>query len=242
MELDSTSVHRALIDKGIEALHHGNTLQTSCLFLLHGRLLSRGAVEDRGLIQTPQYSDDQDKRYAIWHDLFLDSVDIHERANKRNLYGPVLFRFRVDLLLDKAIPAVWITRKNPTQWRQDDRLEDRYFSSVGEFAERYSKGDFGSIFILRSTGGSLKLGPYLRDIVIDAPEMNRSELNLFSHSVGALRFAAWQGGLKDVEIVKRDCSRFCQCMSEYDALLQNGKATKNYGELEKLFAFGGGNP
>jgi hypothetical protein len=239
MELDATSVHQALLAKGIDGLHHANTLQTSCLFLQHGRLLSRGAVEDRGLIQTPQRSDDLDKRYSIWHDVFLDSVDIHERASKRNLYGPVLLRFSLDLLLDEQIRSVWITRKNSTEWRDHDKVEDRYFISVDEFFQKYSKGDFGSMFMLRHNGGCLRLHPYLKNIVLDAPAISDGDLDLYSHSVGALRLSAWQGGLEEVEILKRKCSNYCKCASEYDALLQKAIATKDERELTKLFVFGG---
>lgn len=240
MELDSTSVHRVLVDKGIDSLHHANTLQTSCLFLQRGRLLSRGSAEEMGLIQTPQRSDDLDKRYAIWHDVFLDSVDIHERASRRNLYGPVLFRFELEVLLDAQIRSIWITRKNPTDWRDHDKREDRYFSSVDEFAQRYSKGDFGSMFMLRHNGGSLKLSPYLKDIVLDAPDISDDDVELYSHSVGALRLSAWQGGLRNLAIVRRKCLRFCKCTSEYDTLLQNAIAKNDERELTKLFVFGGG--
>lgn len=239
MELQSASVHRALREKGIDSLNHANTLQTSCLFLQHGKLLSRGAVKDRDLIQTAQHSDDLDKRYAIWHDVFLDSVDIHERGRARNVYGPVLFRFQLDLLLDEQIPNIWITRKNPTQWSVNDRAEDRYFTSVSEFSEHYSKGDFNSMFMLRNTGGTLKLIPYLKDIVLDAPKMSMGEVDLYSHSVGALRLSAWQGGLTELEIVKRTCSRYCKCTDQYGALRQKAVATRDDRELIKLFIFAG---
>jgi len=239
MELDTAAVYRALLEKGIDSLHHANTLQTSCLFLQQGRLLSRGSVEDRGLIQTLQHSDDLDKRYAIWHDVFLDSVDIHERAKARNLYGPVLFRFRLELLLDKQIRTIWITKKNPTKWRDNDRVEDRYFTSVDEFAEKYLKGDFDTMFVLRHTGGSLRLSPYLKDIVLDAPTVSMGEIDLYSHSAGALCLSAWQGGLTELKIVKRKCSGYCKCAAEYGALLQNAVATKDERELTKLFVFGG---
>jgi hypothetical protein len=182
MELESFAVCQVLIDKGIDTLHHANTVQTACLFLQNGRLLSRGTVEDRGLAQTPQRSDDLDKRYAIWNDIFLDSVDIHERAKARNLYGPVLFRFRLDLLLEPEIPTVWITRKNPTEWREGEKPEDRFFTSVTEFANKYSKGDFGSMFMLRHAGGVLRLERHLKDIVLDEPTMRDDEADLYSHT------------------------------------------------------------
>lgn len=238
MELNSRSVHEVLKKKGVESLHHANTVQTACLFLLHGRLLSRGAVEDRGLVQTPQRSDDLDKRYAIWHDVFLDSIDIHERAKARNIYGPVLFRLRLDVLLDEALPTIWITRKNPTEWKDGEGAEERYFASVAEFAEGYSKGDFGSMFMFRHIGGTLKLRPYLSDIVVDAPEISNDYADLFSHTIGALRSSAWQGGLMDVEFSKRQCAGSCNCSGQYETLLRSARAGDER-ELTKLFDFSG---
>ena len=197
-------------------------------------------MEDRQLTQTPQLSDALDKRYAIWHDVFLDSVDIHEQAKARNLYGPVLFRFRLELLLDEQIRTIWITRRNPTKWRDQESTEERYFSSVDEFSATYSKGDFGSMFMFRSNGGTLKLHPYLLDIVLDEPNISNDLADVYSHSVGALRASAWQGGLSEIDIRKRECSRYCNCTSQYDTLLRSAKATSDERELSRLFAFGAG--
>lgn len=200
MELNSKDVLASLQKKGIDTLHHANTVQTACLFLQKGRLLSRGTVDEQGLEQTPQKSDDIDKKFGVWYDLFLDSVDIHARAKSRNFYGPVLFRFRLDLLSESWLPSVWITKKNPTQWKDGESLSDRYFTSVTEFDQTYKKGDFGSMFMLRNAGGVLRLMPHLRDIVLDDPGWEYQDVvDVYSQTVGALRASAWQGGLKDVE-------------------------------------------
>jgi len=238
MELDSAAVHHVLVEKQIDALHHANTVQTSCLFLQHGRLLSRGAAEDRGVTQTPQRSDSLDKRYGIWNDIFLDSVDIHHRASSRNLYGPVLFRFSIDLLLDVGAPTIWITRMNPTDWKDGDRAEDRYYSSVEQFSAEYSKGDFRSMLMLRHVGGVVPLRPHLRDILVDGPGLWNDGEDLYSHTVGALRLSAWQGGDAKVQISKRECSSLCKCNAQYNALLSKARNSDAYQELERLFVFG----
>ena len=223
------------MDKGIDTLHHANTVQTACLFLQHGRLLSRGTVVDRGLLQTPQISDALDQRFGIWNDVFLDSVDIHKRASQRNLYGPVLFCFALDLLLEPGNPTVWISQKNPTDWKEWEEPGDRYFSSVEQFAEKYSKGDFGSMFMFRHVGGILSLKPHLRDIVVDGPTLRDDGVDLYSHTLGALRLAAWQGGLGRVEIRRRECSSSCKCAAQYEALMKE----EDQGNLKRLFVFGG---
>src|SRR4051812_37172943 len=95
-------IHGVLVGIGATHLHHANTVETSCTFLEHNGLLSRGYVESNGLSQTAQDSDDIDKKYGIWDKVFLDHVDIHHRGGRvrgANYYGPVLFRFPVDYLL-----------------------------------------------------------------------------------------------------------------------------------------------
>lgn len=84
MDLLSVRVHEALVAKGVENIHHANTVLTACQFLRVKALLSRETVESRGLKQTPQHSDKLDKRNSIWFDVFTDLVDIHERASTEN--------------------------------------------------------------------------------------------------------------------------------------------------------------
>ncbi|MGQ3122428.1 hypothetical protein [Variovorax sp.] len=238
MELNSREVLEVLKSKGIDTLHHANTVQTSCLFLQHGRILSRGTVEERGLEQTAQKSDDLDKRFGIWNDLFLDSVDIHERAKSRNFYGPVLFRFKLDLLSEDWLPSIWVTKKNPTEWQTGEPATDRYYSSVEEFKSGYKKGDFGSMFMLRNAGGVLRLAPHLKDILLDDPNWEYQDNDVYSQTVGALLASAWQGGIKDIDIHKRKCLSGCKCIGQYTDFLESEETKKKYGpRTAKLFFF-----
>ncbi len=112
MELEATDVLRVLERKGVTALHHANTVQTSCTFLQQGKLMGRGIVAEGGFPQTPQQTDEIDKRYAIWNDIFLDGIDIHERARQRCFYGPVLFVLDLSLLAQDFLSSVWVTKRN----------------------------------------------------------------------------------------------------------------------------------
>lgn len=238
MELNSRAVYEVLKGKGIDTFHHANTVQTACVFLQHGRLLSRGTVDERGIEQTAQKSDEIDRKYGIWYDLFLDSVDIHERAKGRNFYGPVLFRFRLDLLLEDWLPSVWITKKNPTDWVEGESHAERYFQSVEEFDRNYRKGNFGSMFMLRHAGGVLRLQPHLLDVVVDDPGWEYKDIDIYSQTVGALNASAWQGGIKDLVITKRVCASACKCANQYTQFLNNEETRKKYGkQTAKLFFF-----
>ena len=116
MELNTLAVYEILKSKGVDFLYHANSVQTSCTFLKNGSLLSRGVVQRRGFRQTEQPSDVIDQKYGVWLDIFTDSVDIHQRANRRNTYGPVLFKINIDILKTLNLPPLWITKKNPTKW------------------------------------------------------------------------------------------------------------------------------
>lgn len=91
MELEAKKVAEILKLRGVTSLYHANTVQTACTFLRNGRLMARGVVEERGLIQTPQASDESDRKFGIWYDIFVDAFDIHETLLRRNAYSPALF-------------------------------------------------------------------------------------------------------------------------------------------------------
>lgn len=240
MELDAKEVLRVLRDKNIEYFHHANTVQTSCIFLQKGRLLSRGTVDERDIPQTPQKSDNLDKQYGIWYDIFLDTVDIHARAKKRNLYGPVLFVFDLGILEEDWLSTIWITKKNPTSWKSTDSHLDRYFQSVSEFESGYKKGDFGSMFMLRAAGGILRLNPHLKEIIVDDPNWKdvSVDAHVYSEAVGALRASAWQGGLTNISIKKRVCVSECKCKEEYANVLSNQAQGERCGhQVAKQFFF-----
>src|SRR5580658_8730659 len=82
--------------KGVTEVHHANSVATTCQFLRNRTLISRGSIERKGLYQTPQVSDELDRRHGIWFDVFVDSVDIHARAGRQNVYGPALLVFDID--------------------------------------------------------------------------------------------------------------------------------------------------
>ncbi len=195
MQLDADAVLSILREKGISSLFHANTLLTSSTFLHQGSLLSWGTVADRGFAQTPQQSDELDKNYGIWHDIFLDLVDIHSRAGGRNFYGPILFRLDIQLLSAPWLTCVMITKKNPTKWTDGDSWQDRYYTSPAEFQQHHSFGNFGSSLILTLEGGSLPLSPYLQSLIVDDPQCKSCGRDIFDCTIGALRCGLNSSGL-----------------------------------------------
>lgn len=88
MRLNNDELYNFFISKDIHVLYHANTTQTSLTYFKHKGLLSRGAVENMGLNQTKQSSDEVDKILNVWNDVFLDSTDLHIFSVDKTIMDP----------------------------------------------------------------------------------------------------------------------------------------------------------
>lgn len=210
MHIPSSHVFDALSDKGVTELHHANSVATACQFIRAGSLLSRGSVERLRVAQTPQASDEADRRYSIWFDVFLDSVDIHKRASRANAYGPVLFVFDIDIINANGTGRIWVTKQNPTKW-SGKADSQRWFKDKNDLEENFVKGRFDQMLVLRHCGGALPFGKHLKKIILDDPQLKTElDVDIYSMSVGALRLAM-QDAKIDVPIQRRKCVDECAC-------------------------------
>lgn len=220
MELNPIEVCNHLTSIGITHLYHANTVKTACTFINTGGLLSRGAVEHFGLIQTPQTSDEIDKRYNVWNDIFLDSVDLHGgRFPRQNLYGPVLFKIKLDVFKHPTLPQLWITKDNPTRWYDGQDDGERYINGIEELKRVYSKGSYREMITLRNTQGFLPFDIYLEEIILDDPQLQiRSNDRIFyNEAVRALENAIQNTryNIDNVTITTRTCNHGCYCRENY---------------------------
>ncbi|MBD0677150.1 hypothetical protein [Pseudomonas sp. PSB11] len=214
MDIPSQHVFEVLSGKGVDELHHANSIATACQFLRSKALMSRGTVERMGLAQTAQSSDDVDKRYSIWFDVFLDSVDIHARAGRANAYGPVLFVFDLALIDRNKTGRIWVTKENPTKWAGKSD-EERWFQGKEELNDDFVRGRFDQMIVLRHCGGSLPFGRHLKKIILDDPKLKTDEnVNIYSMAVGALRLAMQDANI-DVPIERRRCKAQCKCKAHW---------------------------
>lgn len=214
MDLPSRQVHKILVNNEVDELHHANSVVTACHFLRSKALLARGNIERLGWGQTPQSSDKKDRIFSLWHDVFLDSVDIHARASGVNHYGPVLFVFDVSILRRNGTGRLWVTKRNPTDWTELTR-EQRWFKDIDELREEFVVGEFAQSIVLRHTGGELPFGKYLKKIVLDDPNKEDEDgVDYFSMAVGALRYAMQVSRL-NIEIERRECSKHCRCSNSW---------------------------
>lgn len=216
--MEGRDVYNVLKGKNILNLYHANTVTTSCTFLKLGGLASRGYVTDLGLPQTSQYTDDKDKKYGIWYDVFVDTVDIHDRAGrfKFNQYGPVLFVLDVAIL--KALPAkseVLVTKKNPTKWTDGEPIDERFFTTPSELGSFLQRGTFDHMIVIRTQKGILPFQNGSVSIVVDDPQRKLSNgTSAFLHAITCIETAS---GSSPFKITKRVCRGDCRCVELYKA-------------------------
>ncbi len=224
MEILSKVVYEILLGKGVDKLHHANSVITSCQFLRNGSLLSRGTIDRKQMFQTAQKSDKADKGYGIWFDLFVDSVDIHARASRANAYGPVLFVLNSEIIKKAYTGKVWVTKLNPTKWAGKSH-EQRWFTSAKDLEDNFEVGRFDQMIVFRHCGGELPIRDYLEKIVLDDPQLESASGNIdyFSMAYGALKLAMTEGRM-DVRIKRRECTPGCRCGADYEGDTDRSKA------------------
>lgn len=179
VELNSRMVYSIIKEKGITHFYHANTVATSRSFIEEKVLFSREKMEVLGLEQTPQNSDTVDKKYNIYNFIFLDGLDLAEYFNQPNIYGPILFKFNIGILLLPEIPTVRITKINPFYWHDKLQEDEKYYTSCEELNEKYKTGDKyrdgNSCFVLTTVDGVLPFAFGLTEILIDDPKINNNK-------------------------------------------------------------------
>lgn len=239
---NGSDLYERLEEEEVEYLYHANTVRTAATFLRRGALLSRGTVEGLGLDQTDQKSDDKDKNFGLWYDLFLDTGDISEVLSKRNKYGPVKFKIDTSILKGDRCSFVWVTKKNPIHWKSGDDLGDRFITQDYLDENPLSKSCFWErALVLRHCGGRLPFGEHLKEVIIDDPykpltsesedeeEAKQGKRESFVSAVSVLRNAQ-RGAFKKGYISKSQRVKFSRkkAMSWYVGVKR--------GKLQKWFA------
>ena len=210
--MTNVEIKQVLINKGIDRLYHANSVRTAITFLENGGLLSREAVEERGLFQTRQFSDDTDKELNIFNDIFLDSADIHEAASNLNKYGPILFVYSIDLIDDLPENVIKITKSNPIYWNAAMHEDEKYFTTLDELNASYMKQQFGQHFTIIEQNDPLPF-THLREIIIDNPHSPEDE-ELFENAKQEIEETMAANNI-DVRLTVRRCPDGCGCRTSY---------------------------
>lgn len=209
--LSPTEVKKVYMAHGIRFLYHANVVLTSLTFITQNGLLSRGSVQDRGLSQEGQGSDPIDEEFGVWHNIFLDSVDIHKRVKDRNKYGPVLFEFSIDVLDSPCIEEVKVTKENPEDWDSLDSKE-RYFENAEDLSENLQKGNFKQELLLKIHNDNVLPFDCLCSVILDNPQL---EDNSYFENAKTKIEAEMQSHCPKASLEIRQCSPDCKCLSFY---------------------------
>jgi len=217
--MTGAEVHKALVAAGVTQLYHANTVTTACTFLSLAGLASRGYVERKGLAQTKQYTDADDKVYGIWQDVFTDGVDVHARGGRKNganQYGPISFRLPVGCLLRLPVATdVMVMKKNPANWKTSDKAGDRYFLTPADLQSFYSFGTFAQHVVFRVPEGILPFPTDSVEVLLDDPQRKlQSGANAFLDAQTRLNAAAKTRGLT-VSYLAPTCPWDCVCRANY---------------------------
>lgn len=231
MKLNNSELYDFLIEKEVLALYHANTVRTSLTYFAERGLLSRGAVESKGLIQTPQSSDEVDKVLNVWDDVFLDTVDLHSFFPRQNYYGPVLFVLDIDLIKDEEF-EIWITKNNPINWKKATPDDERYFIDVDDLRKHWDEIPRQRKMITIKNNDSPILFNYVRKVIVDDPKVtliqDEVKTHVFNESFKIIKNAITDEHPLKGKFTIRDCKGYCYCTSNY--LHQH-----NAEEIKRLF-------
>lgn len=213
MKVDNIKLHSLLMEKQIHYFHHANTISTAITFIEENGLMSRGCVERGALIQTYQSSDEDDKKFDVWDDVFIDIVDLHGHFPRQNLYGPVLFKLSIDFLLEDNLD-VWVTKNNPIYWNSETNYDDKYFADINEIEPTWDSYPIQQrMFTIRKPGRPV-LFDYLEEIIIDDPKVKAGDLIFIEEAIAALERATKTKPVIQDKMTLRNCSN-CYCHSNY---------------------------
>ena len=238
--MHSATIKHVLERVGVRRLFHANTVTTATTFLESGGLLSRGTVERLGLEQTDQTSDALDKKFDIFDDIFLDTVDIHEQAGRRNAYGPVLFVYSIDVLDDLSKTDIVVTKVNPVRWPGTTEGE-RVFLDEGDLERNFSWSDFGQCLMLKHRLAPLGFDR-LEKVILDSPgdAYRRLVDEAYDHLYPLVKEHAPSAKLvcrNHWPDRRRGADRECGCMSDDPDLPVLGYPSLGEHERLKLFGF-----
>ena len=232
IKISPEELYDFLSSKKFKYFFHANTVKTSCTLIRQNGLLSRGEIEARKLPMTPQFSDDIDKRFDVWNDIFLDIVDLHGYFPRQNVYGPVCFKISNEFLLDKNLPNICITKNNPIYWNVEMTEEEKYYSSVNEYIVDFEECMRNNtiqtkMFTIHNTGKRIPFKKYLVEVILDNPAVKVNNVALYALAKEALLTSLNDSEIS-ADILKTRTCNGCFCKDNY----LNQVTTD---ELEKLF-------
>jgi hypothetical protein len=217
--LNPKELYEFFESKNLKYFYHANTVITSCTYIEQKGLMARGCVEYKGLAQTPQTSDEIDKQFDVWNDIFLDLFDLHGYFPRQNLYGPVCFIIDNRFLLDNELPNIGITKTNPIYWKTFMSEKDKYYSTAQEYIDEFEENKRNKciqqkMFTIHNTHKKLPLKKYLIKLLLDNPRVKIDDISLFKEAKQKLINSLESMGFDKHILESRNCTN-CYCHQNY---------------------------
>lgn len=209
MKSENVKIVNELKRIGINKIYHANAVVSSLTFIENNGLMPKGLIYDQRLMRADQETDDNDKQFDLYYDIFFDTTDVHYETNDVNDYGPVLFVFNVDVLAKLDNCDVKVTRINPIFWNEDMSDDEKYLS-CDEFDDNLKIGDFNNQITIKNFKDVLNFD-YLEKIIIDDPGIDNVLLlkNAMTELNKRINLCD-----KKIPVTIRNCEH-CACKEKY---------------------------
>lgn len=222
-------LHSLLKSKGVKYLYCANSVKNSCSILKCGELISKHQLNYKKLPMTEPVNSDLEKSASVWNKTLFFICDLHGYFARQNKHGPVCFVMDIDFLLEIHEKDLYITKRNPINWKKHLKQNQICYSSVAEFAEEFDsllpeRRAHKNIILVRDKKSIIDLKKYLVKIILDKPAHRHL---LFLKAQEALKSALEKSELTNVPLKIRNCKDFCFCETNY------GEMTIE--EIEALF-------
>ena len=160
-------------------------------------------------------SDEIDKLFGVWNDIFLDTVDLHGYFPRQNLYGPVAFKIRTEFMLNKDYD-IWITKDNPINWNREDANKERYFENVRELRDNWDNYQRQWKMVTIKNQNNPILFDYVEEVIVDDPRVKKGDTIYFNECVRILKEALLVNPPLKNRFKTRQCNN-CFCRNTHKA-------------------------
>ncbi len=229
ISVSPAELYEFLKSKGIKYLYCAVSVRDACSMISCGTLMSKHQLKFKELPMTEPVNADLEKAVSMWNKISFYTCDLHGYFTRQNKLGPVCFVVNIDFLLEIHEKDLYISKRNPINWKKGLRRNQICYSSVREFAEQFDnlipeRIAHKNIVLIRDKKSTVELSKYLVEIIFDKPAHRHL---LFTKSKNAIKSSLDSSELAHIPLKTRECTESCFCETNY--------GTMTIEEIEKLF-------
>lgn len=222
-------LHSFLKAKGVEYLYFSSTVKNICSMIQSNTLMSLLQLSLSELPMTPVENPTLYKQNCMWNKISLYLSNLHGYFARQNKNGPVCLKISIDFLLEVHERDLYISKRNPLNWKKKLTTTDICYSSVSEFSESFNslydeRKIHKNIILIRDKKTQIDLSKHLKEISLDY--LGTRHL-LFKKAQKSLTDALNGSNLNHIPVKTIKCTDHCFCQTNYDEMSKD--------ELENLF-------